>query len=54
MPHGFVQAYDFDPYYYAREAGFALAAAVCTAGLAWLMLFLLRAMRRLMGGGQGS
>lgn len=45
MPHGFVQVYDFDPHYYFREPGFALVAALVTAGLAWLLLRLVRRRR---------
>lgn len=51
MPHGFVQAYDFDPTYYAREPLFALAAALLTAALAWLLL---RLVRRSSGGSARS
>ncbi|MCY3810772.1 MAG: hypothetical protein OXH15_03140 [Gammaproteobacteria bacterium] len=47
LPHGYVQAIDFDPFYYGRELAFVLAAALCTAGLAWLLL---RLLRRLSGG----
>lgn len=42
MPHGFVQAYDFDPSYYAREPVFTLGAALCTGVLAWLLTRLVR------------
>ena len=48
MPHGFVQMYDFDPHYYFREPAFALAAGLCTAALAWLVLRMVR--RRSPGG----
>ena len=51
MPHGFVQAYDFDPNYYVREPVFALTAALFTAVLAWLLL---RLVRRSSGGSGGS
>ena len=46
LPHAFVQGYDFDPHYYFREPGFATAAAIATALLAWLLLRLLRRIRR--------
>lgn len=42
LPHGFIQAFDFDPRYYFREAPFALAAALCNGVVAWLMLRLSR------------
>ena len=51
MPHGFVQVYDFDAGYYFREPVSALAAALFTAALAWLVL---RLLRRGQGGGSAG
>lgn len=46
LPHGYVHAVDFDPFYYFREPAFFLGAALGTIAAGWLMLGLLRRLAR--------